>query len=150
MLSLQMPAQLAILHHGHGTVPGLRDVGSSEPLGQNGGRRGEEVPRGPGPLSGGKSEGKGKGRKGKGRTRTCQWRVHTRHKQPAAGPEQVGAKARRHSTAPGHGDGLLCFFERGTRVNPASNDDPDNQLASDTSKREDTSIENTGLEIQNC
>ena len=127
---LQLASLLAILHHGHRNRSSLRDVGSTDPP-----RRME-----------GRARAKEKEEKASEEPEH-QWRVHTQHKQPAAGPEQVGAKARRHPSVSGHGDGLLRFFERGPRVRPALHDDPDDNMASDTSKREDTPLEDPGCEV---
>ena len=44
---LQLASLLAILHHGHGDGGSLRDAGSTEPMGQDGGRRGEECQEAP-------------------------------------------------------------------------------------------------------
>ena len=147
---LQLASLLAILHHGHGSQSSLRDVGCTEPLGQeDGGRRGEaECQEAPiHHVEWREEPGKRKRKKRTGEEPDHQWRVHAQYKQPAAGSEQVGAKARRHTTVPGHGDGLLRFFERGSRIHSPKHDDPDHNMASDSSKREDTPIEDPGSEI---
>ena len=118
-------------------------------MGQDRGRRGEaECQEAPiHHVEWREEPGKRKRKKRPGEEPDHQWRVHTQHKQPAAGTEQASAKARRHPPVSGHGDGLLRFFERGPRVHPTLHDDSDHHLASDTSKREDTPIEDPGSEI---
>ena len=59
-----------------------------------------------------------------------QGRIHTRFKNNPANTVQTGATTRRQPTAPGHGDGLLRFFERRSRIHSEADDVKDIGLAS--------------------
>ena len=118
-------------------------------MGKDGGRRGEaECQEAPIHYVEWREEpGQRKRKKRTGEEPEHQWRIHTRFKQPAAGTEQFGAKARRHTSMPGHGDGLLRFFERGPRVHTTHHDDTNNDLAPDATGGEVAPIEDSGSEI---
>ena len=112
---LQLASLLAILHHGHGSRSSLRDVGCIEPVGQDGGRRGEagcqEAPIHH--VEWREEPGQRKRKKRPGEEPDHQWRVHTQHKQPVAGSEQASAKARRHPPMSGTERDFFVFLSAG-------------------------------------
>ena len=123
---LQIAALLAILHHGHGQQrSGLGDVGGPGHLDEDGGGRGGkdqnqtatvhhvEWREGPGQR---------KRKKRAGEDAEHQGRVHTRFKDAATDPVQTRSQTRRQSSVSGHGDGLLRFFERGSRIHSQAAD----------------------------
>ena len=143
---LQLSGLLAILHHGHGGQPGLGHVGSSEPMGEDGGGRGQAERKAPEVFHVEWREGPGqrKRKKRPGGDPEHQGRIHTRFKDAPTGNDPPRTSTRRHTPMPGYGDGLLRFCERGSRLSDSSHDGPD--MAADTTGREDPSTPDPGPE----
>ena len=115
---LQLSGLLAILHHGHGGQPDLGHVGSSEPMGEDGGGRGQAERKAPEVFHVEWREGAGqrKRKKRPGEDPEHQGRTHTRYKDAPSSHDPTRPSARRHTPMPGYGDGLLRFL----RVGPGS------------------------------
>ena len=112
----------------------LGHVGSSEPMGEDGGGRGQTERKAPEVFHVEWREGPGqrKRKKRAGEEPEHQGRVHTRFKDTPASNDTARPSPRRHTPMPGYGDGLLRFFERGTRVSDSGHDGTDTIMAADT------------------
>ena len=145
---LQLASLLAILHHGHGGQPDLRNVGGPESPGEDGGGRGQAERKAPEVFHVEWREGPGKRKRKKraGEDPEHQGRIHTRFKDTPECSDPPRSSTRRHASVSGHGDGLLRFFERGTRLSSSQHDDTDADLAADSNCGKDPSTSDLGPE----